>query len=1023
MNPVCDEMNTTMNYTTTGEHQPHAERNNRYLKERIRTKFQRMPFKEVPKIITRRVCQHTTERTNWYPPKGGISSHFSPHKILEQRDINWEHECAAEIGSFVHAWGHDTNNSQKCRVIEGIYLGPTKGLQEGHEILNLQTGKPVTRRKIQEFPMTRQVINIVEDMAADEGVRHFHTYTKNPEGQLIIDADLLAEVGEDIFDEDYTEENTENRSDNILRNENISEEEVEELLADAEEHEETSDSEDSDVDSEESDDESYASEESEESDSDIESDQNQQEDQHEEDMTDEQDEAMNELFNKDKKDDNPEQATEFLQEVAEDTKDEEDIDDIDDETTDPSPRKLRSGQSYVQDGIKMRPSLREGKSRLRYDQPYLKKKKSKPNSKKNRSAMRAKTKKKELKSCIKKKLGAKKEERKKVQFSMLNYSDEYEMKEKEKLYNICHQQNGTKQDSIFSDKEYPDENALMMARVMQQIKDKVETDGVSFIQQYYITKGLKLFKEDGEEAAIKELEMMLRRNCFSPVHVEDMSESEKRKAADAMLLLAQKNDDSIKGRMVFKGSQTRDWISREEASSPTASHEALCSTCVIDAHEGRDMMSLDIPNAFIQTPMEQPKEGEDRVTMKITGVLVKYLTELDPRYRDYVVYENGKRVIYVVVLRAIYGMLVAGLLFYKKLKKDLEGINFKFNPYDPCVANREVNGKQHTIRFHVDDILSSHIDPKVNDDFHKWAQSNYGAYKDVKCTRGKVHTFLGMTLDFRTKGKFKIRMDDYMQRMLEEFPKEFKEEDIADTPAKSNLFEVGKGAPLDPERQQIFHQFVAKNLFLAKRARVDLGTTVAILTSRVQKPNLSDWGKLVRLMLYIKSTPKWHLTLSADDLTTIKWFIDASFAVHPDFKSHTGATMTMGEGAVQTMSRKQKLNSRSSTEAELIAVDDAITQVLWTRLFMAEQGYPVKENIVYQDNKSAILLEKNGRASCGKRTRAINIRYFFVTDQVEKGHIKIDHCPTDDLWGDFQTKALQGEKFRKFRALLQGSQN
>merc|ERR1712008_165927 len=107
-------------------------------------------------------------------------------------------------------------------------------------------------------------------------------------------------------------------------------------------------------------------------------------------------------------------------------------------------------------------------------------------------------------------------------------------------------------------------------------------------------------------------------------------------------------------------------------------------------------------------------------------------------------------------------------------------------------------------------------------------------------------------------------------------------------------------------------------------------------------------------------------------------------------------------------------------EAELIAVDDAITQVLWTRLFMAEQGYPVKENIVFQDNKSAILLEKNGRASCGKRTRAINIRYFFVTDQVEKGHIKIDHCPTDDLWGDFQTKALQGEKFRKFRALLQG---
>jgi len=124
--------------------------------------------------------------------------------------------------------------------------------------------------------------------------------------------------------------------------------------------------------------------------------------------------------------------------------------------------------------------------------------------------------------------------------------------------------------------------------------------------------------------------------------------------------------------------------------------------------------------------------------------------------------------------------------------------------------------------------------------------------------------------------------------------------------------------------------------------------------------------KLVRLMRYLHSTPKLHLTLSADDLQTIKWYVDASFAVHPDFKSHTGATMTMGEGCMQTMSPKQKLNSRSSTEVEVIGVDDALTQMLWTHLFMEEQGYPVKESILYQDYKSCILLAKNGRSSAGK---------------------------------------------------------
>ena len=375
-----------------------------------------------------------------------------------------------------------------------------------------------------------------------------------------------------------------------------------------------------------------------------------------------------------------------------------------------------------------------------------------------------------------------------------------------------------------------------------------------------------------------------------------------------------------------------------------------------------------------------------------------------------------------MVLRAIYGMLTASLYWYKKLRGDLEGHGFVFNPYDPCIANRTVKGKQQTIRFHVDDLLSSHEDSTVNDDFYKWLNQTYGEFKDVTFTRGKVHTYLGMTLDFNSAGKVKVRMDDYVDRMIEEFPIKFKESERQETPAGTNLLEEGKGAKLDKKRHEIFHSYVAKALFLSKRARLDIAPTVAILASRVQSPNLSDWNKLVRMMRYLHSTQKWHLTMRADDLKVIKWHIDASFAVHPDFKSHTGAVMTMGGGAMQTLTRKQKLNSRSSTEAELIGVDDAITQVLWTKLFMEAQGYPIEKNILYQDNQSAILLETNGRSSAGKRSRAINIRYYFVTDQVELGNVQVEYMPTDDMWGDYMTKPLQGEKFRKFRAMILGDQ-
>ena len=148
--------------------------------------------------------------------------------------------------------------------------------------------------------------------------------------------------------------------------------------------------------------------------------------------------------------------------------------------------------------------------------------------------------------------------------------------------------------------------------------------------------------------------------------------------------------------------------------------------------------------------------------MKITGLLMDYMIQIDPEYRKYVVYENGKRVIYVLILKAIYGMLQASLLWYRKLRQDLEAVGFKFNPYDQCIANKTVNGHQQTIRFHVDDLLSSHIDPKVNDDFLKWLNEQYDSIKEVTSTRGKIHTYLGMTLDFSVKGKFKVRMDDYV---------------------------------------------------------------------------------------------------------------------------------------------------------------------------------------------------------------------------------------------------------------------
>jgi hypothetical protein len=152
--------------------------------------------------------------------------------------------------------------------------------------------------------------------------------------------------------------------------------------------------------------------------------------------------------------------------------------------------------------------------------------------------------------------------------------------------------------------------------------------------------------------------------------------------------------------------------------------------------------------------------------MKITGVLVDMLVELNPElYGPYVVYERNRqnKVLYVQVMRAIYGMLKAAILWYKKFQGELEKKGFKFNPYDSCVANHTEKGSQHTLLFHMDDLKSSHKDSNVNDQFDKWLQENYGEHGEVAMNQGKKHDYLGMEIDFSEKGK--VMLEVFLRRL------------------------------------------------------------------------------------------------------------------------------------------------------------------------------------------------------------------------------------------------------------------
>ncbi len=127
----------------------------------------------------------------------------------------------------------------------------------------------------------------------------------------------------------------------------------------------------------------------------------------------------------------------------------------------------------------------------------------------------------------------------------------------------------------------------------------------------------------------------------------------------------------------------------------------------------------------------------------------------------------------------------------------------------------------------------------------------------------------------------------------------------------------------------------------------------------------------------------------------------------------------MGKGAVISLSNKQKCNTRSSTETELIALYNKLRDVVWMRYFMECQGYDIDECVIYQENISALSLEKNGRVSSSKRTKHIKAKYFLIKDYYDGGEIDLKYCPTNEMWADILTKPLQGQLFKQMRAFLQ----
>ena len=429
-----------------------------------------------------------------------------------------------------------------------------------------------------------------------------------------------------------------------------------------------------------------------------------------------------------------------------------------------------------------------------------------------------------------------------------------------------------------------------------------------------IRQGVEKLGMEAVKSVVKEMMQLYSMDTFEGVNMEDMSTEDIGKIISSSTFLKDKYTaegvfEKLKARLVA-GGHLQDRNIYDKSTSPTVSTTSLFVIASIAAAEGRAVATVDFPGAFLNSRMP---EDEPPVFMRLNKYESMVLTKIDKEFEKYL-RPNGT--IIVRLKRALYGCVQSARLWHRKLSEDLKTLGYNVNMQDMCVFNRtEGDGRQSTIVVHVDDLM---ITASTENMINKIIADIETIYKNgISVHRGSRLDYLGMTFDFSRRGKCKVTMDGYTEDLLT-----FCEKIVGETktPAAENLFKVDdKSELLDKEEKEFFHSVTAKLLYLGKRVRPDILTAIAFLTKRVQQPTQQDMQKLQRVIKYVRATKTYGSVLEAERNLAVYAYVDASYGVHADMKSHTGVIIGIGKN--QCIRRVQRRNLTLSRHAKQSLLD------------------------------------------------------------------------------------------------------
>jgi hypothetical protein len=536
----------------------------------------------------------------------------------------------------------------------------------------------------------------------------------------------------------------------------------------------------------------------------------------------------------------------------------------------------------------------------------------------------------------------------------------------------------------------------LLAEAAEQEDAPKPTDG-----NFTIKQAMLLDKERATKAVRAELQQMLQLGVFS----RQDRQLESRVLPSKMFLKWKQIDGEIsfKARLVI-GGHMQERSTMGETFSPTVNSESVNVVMALAAFNKRPLYTVDVSGAFLHVPLQGPA-----VHMRLSKPVVDELLTIDAGFNEDI---RPDGTLTVRIRKAIYGLGESSRQWSEHLAATLSTLGYRRLAYDRSafVKRDDVGGIISTLCVHVDDILAMDMT-----DNHQATLTTAlkRAYGKITLVTGRRLTYLGVCLE-QMPGRITLN-----QRPLIAAIKYTEPRSRVSNPAALDILDRDGAIPgIDPG---MFRSTLMRVLYVTSKTRFDLMFATNALASHQQQCSRKDEEALAQLVRYLKDTADWDYVIAPRSLT-LQTSADASYASHPDGRGHTGFACTIGGSTVYARSVKQRLVSKSSSEAELLALNLAVDETLYLRNLLAELGAPqTTPTLIDQDNKSAIIMAEKGELGT-KRTKHFTVRHYFVSEQLRLGLIRLAHRPGVSILADGLTKALVGPTARTWaRTLLDGS--